>query len=85
MGRARRISCTQNRQGYVIGGGCEWSRCVMACGIGWMAMACRRVSSVGNQGLALARASLQLPGLARGLAFCEELVHDLGAGGDDGA
>jgi hypothetical protein len=31
----------------------------------------------------LARASLQLPGLARGLAFFEEFVHDLGAGGDD--
>jgi hypothetical protein len=33
----------------------------------------------------LARASLRLPGLARGLAFFEEFVHDFGAGGDDGA
>lgn len=34
-----------NNRRYVIGGGCEWSRCVMACGIGWMAVACRLVSS----------------------------------------
>ena len=33
----------------------------------------------------LARASLQLPGWRGGLAFFEELVHDFGAGGDDGA
>ena len=33
----------------------------------------------------LARASLRLPGLARGLVSFEELVHDLGAGGDDGS
>ena len=43
----RSVSARANNRRYVIGGGCEWSRCVMACGIGWMAMACRRVSPVG--------------------------------------
>jgi hypothetical protein len=43
-----------------IDGDCEWSRCVMACGFGWTAMACRRVGPVGvaKVGGWLARASL---------------------------
>ena len=65
----------------------EWSRCVMACRIGWMAVACR-AGLVGSGQitrdlrLGLWRSSAAL-GLARGLGCCEELVHDLGACGDD--
>ena len=71
---------------------CNWWRLRMvtlrdACGFGWMAMACppgRSSGQVTRDGR-LARASLQLSGWRGGLAFFEEFVHDLGAGGDDGA
>ena len=65
----------------------EWVRCVMGCGIGWMAIACPGGDSGFGQISKDPGWLVQVLGGSRtgtGLGSGEELVHDLGAGGDDG-
>src|SRR5207247_2182533 len=77
------ISAAQSRRSELVATG-EWSHCVMSCRIGWMAAACGAGKS-GIQGPAAGLCgSSAVLGPARRLGCCEELVHDLGAGGDDG-
>jgi hypothetical protein len=69
----------------VIGGDRRMVTLRDACGFGWMAMACprERSSGQGDQGSAAALRELVVAGWRGGLVSFEELVHDLGAGGDD--
>src|SRR5215468_3311459 len=54
----------------------------MACRVGWMAIA-RRAGGQVTRDRRLAGAGRGSRAGTRGLASAEELVHDLGAGGDD--
>jgi hypothetical protein len=65
----------------------KWSHCAMGRLDRLDDIVCRGASELllDDQGVRLARAGLQRRWNRARLGCCEELVHDLGAGGDDGA